>query len=71
MFVFGLIVGIILGAVLIVAVSVPLACKIYNASVEEMSDAFSLLERAGHNRECELLLVKDDVAIEVVEFLNE
>lgn len=71
MFWIGMIVGIILGAVALLVAAGPLCCKIYNASIEEIYDGFNLVAEAGHNRECELILVKDDTTIEVVEFLND
>lgn len=71
MFIIGTIVGIILGAILMWLFVTRLLLKMHGISLEEARDLGNLMIDAAQNRECEVMLVKNDEAIEVVEFLNE
>lgn len=71
MFIIGMIVGIILGAALIWLFLTRWQFKMYGISLEEARDLGNLMVDAAQNRECEVMLMKNDDVIEVVELLNE
>lgn len=66
MFVMGLIIGIIIGAVGSIAAAFALVPKIYNTTVDEFTDVLNLTYEAGHDRESIIAMIKDDEIIDEV-----
>ena len=68
LFVIGLLVGVLIGAIAVSVYCMRYALKSCNMNWNEMCDAIDVITAAGNNRESTLVAYHDDVAIMHVDF---